>query len=77
MQEGRSAYTTADNPGVGWMTHELTSATNLRITRALTGTCDRRHGVVRHHDPEGRPRDPGLRPDDDGSRWHGDVHGKT
>ena len=38
MQEGRSAYTAADNPGVGWMTHELTSATNLRVTRALTST---------------------------------------
>ena len=34
MQEGRANYTSSDNPGVGWMTHELTTSTNLRITRA-------------------------------------------
>ena len=39
MQEGRSGYNNNDNPGVGWMTHELTSASNLRITRARTGSA--------------------------------------
>ena len=39
LKEGKSAYSTNDNPGVSWMTHELTSATNLRITRALTGSA--------------------------------------
>ncbi|HAV61913.1 MAG TPA: hypothetical protein DCY13_06070, partial [Verrucomicrobiales bacterium] len=35
---GRSTYSGDDNPGVGWMTLELTSSTNLRITRSLTGS---------------------------------------
>ena len=30
---GRSAYTANDNPGVGWFTTRLTSATNLRVQR--------------------------------------------
>ncbi len=28
-----------DNPGVGWFTADLTSATNLRLTRAVTGSA--------------------------------------
>ena len=36
---GKSPYGVTDNPGVGWFTLELTSATNLRATRGLTGSC--------------------------------------
>ena len=39
MRAGRSAYSADDNPGVGWFTFDLTSATNLRITRGLTGSA--------------------------------------
>ena len=38
MRGGRSPYSTDDNPGVGWFTLDLTSATNLRITRGATGS---------------------------------------
>src|SRR5512139_2783557 len=33
---GRSSYAGNDNPGVGWMTLDLTSSTNLQITRGVT-----------------------------------------
>ena len=36
---GKSNYTLDDNPGVGWFTLDLTSGTNLRITRGLTGSA--------------------------------------
>jgi hypothetical protein len=35
---GSSSYSTNDNLGVGWFTLDLTSGTNLQITRGLTGT---------------------------------------
>ena len=35
---GKSPYSADDNPGVGWFTLDLTSSTNLRITRATTGS---------------------------------------
>ena len=76
MQEGRADYS-GDSPGVGWMTHELMSATNLRITRALDGNATSRHGMVRRHDSQRRHRDPCLRADDDRGGRHGDVHRKT
>jgi chitodextrinase len=37
MRGGRSSYAGNDNPGVGWMTLDLTSSTNLQITRGVTG----------------------------------------
>ena len=38
---GRSAYTSNDNPGVGWFTTRLTSSTNLRVQRdAALATAD-------------------------------------
>lgn len=39
LKKGRTSYASDDNPGVVWMAHELTSSTNLRITRALTGSA--------------------------------------
>ena len=36
MRGGRSSYAGNDNPGVGWMTLDLTSSTNLQITRGVT-----------------------------------------
>ncbi len=39
MRGGKSPYNSNDNPGVGWFTFDLTSATNLRITRGLTGSA--------------------------------------
>ena len=38
MRGGRSGYSGDDNPGVGWATYDLTSSTNLQITRATTGS---------------------------------------
>ena len=35
---GKSPYSSDDNPGVGWFTLDLTSSTNLQITRAITGS---------------------------------------
>ncbi len=35
---GKSPYSTADDPGVGWMTANLTTTTNLQLTRGLTGS---------------------------------------
>lgn len=39
MRGGKSPYSSDDNPGVGWFTFDLTNATNLRITRGLTGSA--------------------------------------
>jgi len=36
---GRSNYSAADNTGVGWFTLDITTPTNLQITRGLTGTA--------------------------------------
>lgn len=36
---GSSSYTANDNPGVGWFTTRLTSATNMRATRGVTGSA--------------------------------------
>ena len=38
MRGGKSPYSANDNAGVGWVTLELTTATNLKIDRALTGS---------------------------------------
>jgi hypothetical protein len=35
---GQSSYASADNPGVGWFALDLTSSTNLQITRGLMGS---------------------------------------
>ena len=45
---GKSPYSADDQPAVGWFTQELTSATNLRITRGITGsvTADKGWSVI-------------------------------
>lgn len=37
MRGGRAQYTSADNPGVGWMTFDVNNSTNLQIKRGFTG----------------------------------------
>ena len=39
LRGGRSALTTDDPAGVGWFTLDLTTSTNLQITRGLTGSA--------------------------------------
>ena len=39
LRGGRSALTTDDPAGVGWFTFDLTTSTNLQITRGLTGSA--------------------------------------
>ncbi len=39
MRGGRSSYAGDDNPGVGWMTLDLTSGSNLQIKRNATGNA--------------------------------------
>ena len=36
---GKSAYSADDDPATGWFTLDLSSATNLKITRGVTGTA--------------------------------------
>ncbi len=44
---GRSAYTSNDNPGVGWFTTRLTTATNLQVRRdAALATADLGWSVI-------------------------------
>jgi hypothetical protein len=40
MRGGRSSYASNDNPGVGWMTLDLTSSTNLQIKLGVKSTAD-------------------------------------
>ena len=76
LQEGRSAYTADDNPGVGWMTHELTSPTKPAHYARPDGQHDRRHGLVRcDHSHTGNHGNPDVWADDNRGRRDGDLHG--
>jgi hypothetical protein len=69
MRSGKSPYSADDDPGVGWFNLDLTSATNLRITRGTTGsaTADVGWFVIQFPASNSSPNNPTINDHNDGS----------